>query len=285
MAPVALAPEIASFDCGSLNFGERVFINSPSFLRELAHADEAIRRQTGDRVLRAGPRLERAPPDRRGTAGAALLVPVRARRPRRQPAGGQATRRTWWRCCPPGAHWSVCGIGRGQLPLGMAAMAMGGHVRTGLEDNIWYHKGELAESNAQLVARLGAHRRANWAVRWPRRIRYGRCWACAAPDTVSPRRRPCRLLAHGARRVAVGADRARDERLLSREDRLRGLRGLWPASRLRRRFDISRATPTRSLAGSSPARRARVRPDPDPCRLGHALWHRHQRGHRAPLAS
>ena len=36
MAPVALAPEIASFDCGSVNFGERVFINSPTFLRELA---------------------------------------------------------------------------------------------------------------------------------------------------------------------------------------------------------------------------------------------------------
>jgi 3-keto-5-aminohexanoate cleavage enzyme len=31
---------------------------------------------------------------------------------------------------------------------------MGGHVRTGLEDNIYYHKGQLAESNAQLVARL-----------------------------------------------------------------------------------------------------------------------------------
>jgi 3-keto-5-aminohexanoate cleavage enzyme len=55
---------------------------------------------------------------------------------------------------PPGAHWSVCGIGRAQLPLGVMAMAMGGHVRTGLEDNIWYRKGELAESNAQLVARL-----------------------------------------------------------------------------------------------------------------------------------
>ncbi len=55
---------------------------------------------------------------------------------------------------PAGAHWSVCGIGRAQLPLGMAAMAMGGHVRTGLEDNIWYHKGQLAESNAQLVARI-----------------------------------------------------------------------------------------------------------------------------------
>jgi 3-keto-5-aminohexanoate cleavage enzyme len=55
---------------------------------------------------------------------------------------------------PPGAIWSACGIGRSQLPIGVAAMMMGGHVRTGLEDNLYYHKGELARSNAQLVARL-----------------------------------------------------------------------------------------------------------------------------------
>ena len=58
MAPVALAPEIASYDCGSVNFGERVFINSPSFLRELATRMKTLRRETGDRVLRAGSHLE-----------------------------------------------------------------------------------------------------------------------------------------------------------------------------------------------------------------------------------
>ena len=36
LAPVALAPEIASFDCGSVNFGDRVFVNSPAFLDALA---------------------------------------------------------------------------------------------------------------------------------------------------------------------------------------------------------------------------------------------------------
>jgi 3-keto-5-aminohexanoate cleavage enzyme len=55
---------------------------------------------------------------------------------------------------PPGALWSACGIGRAQLPIGVAAMTMGGHVRTGLEDNLYYRKGELAKSNAQLVSRL-----------------------------------------------------------------------------------------------------------------------------------
>ncbi|MDP9370569.1 MAG: 3-keto-5-aminohexanoate cleavage protein, partial [Chloroflexota bacterium] len=48
----------------------------------------------------------------------------------------------------------VCAIGRAQLPMDVAAMAMGGHARTGLEDNLYYRKGQLAESNAQLVARL-----------------------------------------------------------------------------------------------------------------------------------
>jgi 3-keto-5-aminohexanoate cleavage enzyme len=55
---------------------------------------------------------------------------------------------------PAEAIWSCCGIGRAQLPLNLATIAMGGHVRTGLEDNIYYHKGILADSNAQLVERV-----------------------------------------------------------------------------------------------------------------------------------
>jgi 3-keto-5-aminohexanoate cleavage enzyme len=54
---------------------------------------------------------------------------------------------------PAGCTWSVAGIGRMQLPMAMAALAMGGHVRVGLEDNIYYSKGRLA-TNAELVARI-----------------------------------------------------------------------------------------------------------------------------------
>lgn len=50
--------------------------------------------------------------------------------------------------------WTVSGIGRCQLPLCVHAIAMGGHVRLGIEDNIYYKKGELAESNAQLIDRI-----------------------------------------------------------------------------------------------------------------------------------
>ena len=153
MAPVDLAPEIASYDCGSVNFGERVFINSPSFLRDLA-----VRMNE----FGVKPEIECFEPGHIWNAlrliDEGLLTPpfwfqfvlgVRGGSP---PEVKQLLHMV--EMLPPGAHWSVFGIGRGQLPLGMAAMAMGGHVRTGLEDNIWYHKGVLAESNAQLVARI-----------------------------------------------------------------------------------------------------------------------------------
>ncbi len=48
----------------------------------------------------------------------------------------------------------MAGVGRYQLPLAVHAIAMGGHVRVGIEDNIYYRKGELATSNAQLVERV-----------------------------------------------------------------------------------------------------------------------------------
>jgi 3-keto-5-aminohexanoate cleavage enzyme len=48
----------------------------------------------------------------------------------------------------------VAGIGAAQLPLGTLAMLLGGHVRVGFEDNVYYRKGELASSNAQLVQRI-----------------------------------------------------------------------------------------------------------------------------------
>jgi 3-keto-5-aminohexanoate cleavage enzyme len=58
------------------------------------------------------------------------------------------------RSLPPGSTWSVAGIGRHQLTLGTIALAMGGNVRVGFEDNIYYRKRQLAKTNAELVARI-----------------------------------------------------------------------------------------------------------------------------------
>lgn len=54
---------------------------------------------------------------------------------------------------PPETIFNVTAIGRAQLPLTTMVMILGGMVRVGMEDNIYYRKGELAKSNAQLVAR------------------------------------------------------------------------------------------------------------------------------------
>lgn len=50
--------------------------------------------------------------------------------------------------------WSVCALGRAELPIGALAMTLGGHVRVGFEDNIYLKRGELLKSNAQLVERV-----------------------------------------------------------------------------------------------------------------------------------
>ncbi|WP_041078308.1 3-keto-5-aminohexanoate cleavage enzyme [Thermotoga caldifontis] len=55
---------------------------------------------------------------------------------------------------PPGATWSVAGIGRHEFPMAAMAIVMGGHVRVGLEDNIYIEKGVLAKSNAELVEKV-----------------------------------------------------------------------------------------------------------------------------------
>lgn len=54
---------------------------------------------------------------------------------------------------PEGAQWQCLAIGKHQLPLTTMAISLGGHVRVGMEDNVYYRKGDLAESNAQLVRR------------------------------------------------------------------------------------------------------------------------------------
>ena len=55
---------------------------------------------------------------------------------------------------PQGAIWSTLGIGRHQLEVNVVSLLYGGHVRTGLEDNVYYRRGELARSNVQLVERI-----------------------------------------------------------------------------------------------------------------------------------
>lgn len=150
--PLRLKPDLVSFDAGSVNFAELVFLNAPSFLTELA-----------TRIRAAGVKPEIECFDSGFVANALRLADegllvrplffqfvlgVRGAAP---PTPKQLLHLI--EQIPPGSPWSVCAIGRHQLPLNLMAVAMGGHARTGLEDNYYYRRGELA-SNPQLVARL-----------------------------------------------------------------------------------------------------------------------------------
>jgi len=55
---------------------------------------------------------------------------------------------------PSSWTWSVCALGRNEIPMCTAAMILGGHVRVGFEDNIFLRRGELARSNADLVLKV-----------------------------------------------------------------------------------------------------------------------------------
>jgi len=55
---------------------------------------------------------------------------------------------------PSSWTWSVCALGRNEIPMCTAAMLLGGHVRVGFEDNIFLRRGELAKSNAELVRKV-----------------------------------------------------------------------------------------------------------------------------------
>ena len=61
---------------------------------------------------------------------------------------------TYLQYLPQDAYFNTLGVGKAQLTVGVLGMIYGGNVRVGLEDNIYYRKGELAKSNAQLVARM-----------------------------------------------------------------------------------------------------------------------------------
>ncbi|MDO4571836.1 MAG: 3-keto-5-aminohexanoate cleavage protein, partial [Clostridia bacterium] len=52
-----------------------------------------------------------------------------------------------------GSTWSCFGVGKGAMEMMYAGVAMGGHIRVGMEDNVMYKKGQLADSNAQFVER------------------------------------------------------------------------------------------------------------------------------------
>lgn len=151
-APLALRPEMATLTCGTVNFGDDVFENSFPIMRGIA-AEIARHGVVPELEIFDLGHLSNA---RRLAAEGAIRFPAHVDFVLGVPGGLDASVEHLVDCIralPAGCTWSVAGIGRMQLPLATAAVAMGGHVRVGLEDNLYYSKGRLAR-NEELVARV-----------------------------------------------------------------------------------------------------------------------------------
>jgi 3-keto-5-aminohexanoate cleavage enzyme len=150
LGPVFLKPDMCSFDLGSVNFSDRVFLNPPDWAEEAAkcmmendvkpeievfdtgHISQAID------LIQKG--LITSPPYFQVCMGVKWGIEASAENLLFMKSK-----------LPPDAVWSVLGVGKAQLPMITLAMILGGNVRVGFEDNIYLKQGVLASSNAQMV--------------------------------------------------------------------------------------------------------------------------------------
>lgn len=146
-------PEIASFDCGSMNWMHNsLFINHPAFLEKLGTLMQAHDIQPEIEIFDAGMIYNSLYYFEKGILKEPLLYQLVL-----GSAGGTAAtveNLVYLKgLLPPGANWSAFGIGKAHIPIMLAALALGGHIRVGMEDNVYYAPNTLAESNAQMVSR------------------------------------------------------------------------------------------------------------------------------------
>ena len=153
--PLACRPEMATLNCGTINFGDDVFVNTRPQIRDLAGRIRAAGCVPELECYDIGHLDEALELFREGAITAPLhfqfVLGIK---------GGASAREDVLRFLvsqvPQGATWGVAAVGRFQRPTTELAMRLGGHVRVGLEDNIYLEKGVLSEGSAPLVARAAA---------------------------------------------------------------------------------------------------------------------------------
>jgi len=154
LQPTELNPEMASLDCGTMNFGgDDIFVNTENMIIEFAA-----------RMYERGIKPELECFDKSHVDMALRLV----RKGHIQPplhfnfvlgvnGGATGTPRDLLflkESLPEGATFTVTGIGRCQLDMNVMGMLLGGHVRVGFEDNLKYNRERNAVSNAEFVERI-----------------------------------------------------------------------------------------------------------------------------------
>ncbi len=154
LQPTELFPEMATLDCGTCNFGDDIFVNDMPTMRafgkrmienhikpeyecfEIGHLDTIL-------TMAKRGEVPGGPMQFNFVLGVSGCTPATA---------GNLDYLV--RQLPAGSTWTATGIGRSAFPLAAIAIAMGGNVRVGFEDNIYLGKGQKAASNGELVAKV-----------------------------------------------------------------------------------------------------------------------------------
>jgi uncharacterized protein (DUF849 family) len=148
-----LLPEICTLDCGTLNFGDGdyIYVSTPAQLRAGARRIQELGVKPELEIFDTGHLWFAKQLLKEGLLDDPPLFQLCLGIPWGAPAD-TGTMKAMVDNLPPGAHWAGFGIGRMQMPMVAQAMLLGGHVRVGLEDNIWLDRGVHA-SNGTLVER------------------------------------------------------------------------------------------------------------------------------------
>jgi len=147
-------PDSCSLTCGTTNFGDDVFLNPWPFMAELYQQTQAaevvpefelfdLGQVTSMRRL-----LDTYGPPYGGHVHADLVMGVPGGMP-----GTAAALVAAVAALPEGCSWSATGIGRSTLPVALAALSAGGHLRVGMEDTLTLAKGRPVRANEELVSR------------------------------------------------------------------------------------------------------------------------------------
>jgi uncharacterized protein (DUF849 family) len=153
-----LRPDMASLATGSVNFPTSIYENPPDFVEDLARNmlgfgikaevevfDVAMLYNAAELVKRG---LLKSPAHVQFVLGLKNALPARRELLEFLVKELEAIL--------PGATWTAAGMGKNQLVVNHWALELGGHARTGLEDNLRFDEHRLAASNAELVARVAA---------------------------------------------------------------------------------------------------------------------------------
>ena len=152
LQPVELLPEMATLDCGTLNFGgDEIFVNTENTIKNFGKImiEKGVKPEVevfdkgmvdyAIKYAKEGYILEPMHFD--------FVLGVQMAATARDLAYMVSS-------IPNGSTWTVAGVGRHEMPMAAMGIAMGGHVRVGFEDNIYLSRGVLAKSNGELVEKV-----------------------------------------------------------------------------------------------------------------------------------